>query len=131
MNWKLIFKLSLFGLAMSFATISIIPTKLEFPFWIVIFIVCAIIIAKNCKQRYFLNGFCVSLINCIWITSVHVIFYFSYITHHPEMKQMNVHLPLQNHPRIMMIMVGPIFGIIFGLILGLFSTVASIFIKSK
>lgn len=77
MNWKLIFQLSLFGLAMAVATVALVPSSVE-PFcWLVIFVICAYIIAKNAPGKYFLHGFMTSLVNSVWITSAHVLFYSS------------------------------------------------------
>jgi hypothetical protein len=129
MNWRLIFQLSFFGLAMALLTISLIPTSVEPFFWLIIFIVCAYIIAKRCSGNYFLYGFLVSMVNCIWITAVHIFFYNSYVAHHPEMQSMSAHLPLPNHPRLMMLFTGPVFGAVFGLILGLFSFVSAKLMK--
>lgn len=125
MNWKLIFQLSLFGLAMALATISLIPTKVEPFFWLIIFIICAYLIAKNCSSKYFLHGFLVSLVNAVWITAAHVFFFKTYISNHSEMSSMSAQMPLPSHPRIMMLLTGPVFGAVFGLILGLFSFIAS------
>jgi hypothetical protein len=50
MNWKLIFLLSLFGLAMGFATVFVLPTKIEPVFWLVIFVISAYLIAKRCAS---------------------------------------------------------------------------------
>jgi hypothetical protein len=126
MNWRIIFQLSIFGLIMAFGTVSRIPEKFEPAFWLVIFVFAAYVIAKMCREKYFLNGFMVSIINCIWITSVHIIFYSSYIAHHPDMAKMSHDHPLlPTHPRLEMLIVGPLFGIGFGLILGLFSFIAS------
>ena len=50
MNWKLIFGLSLFGLAMAFATVFVIPSNVEPLFWLAIFIVCAVVIAKRRRE---------------------------------------------------------------------------------
>ena len=81
MNIKLIFQLSLFGLAMAFATLFWIPLNYEPFFWLIIFIICAYLIAKKCFEKYFLNGFLVSIVNCIWITAAHLIFFHTYIIH--------------------------------------------------
>lgn len=121
MNWKLIFQLSVFGVIMAFATISLIPERVEPVFWIVIFVFCAIVIAKAAPGKYFLHGFCVSLINSVWITVAHIYFYNSYSTHHADMVNMYSGI----HPRRMMLLYGPVFGVVFGLILGLFAFVAS------
>jgi len=131
MNWKIIFQLSAFGFIMAVATVSLIPQNLEWIFWLVIFAFCAYVIARVCTGKYFLNGFCVSLVNCIWIVATHLIFYQSYMAHHPDMASMNKNMPasMAVHPRLAMAIVGPIFGIISGVVLGLFSFIASLIVK--
>ena len=132
MNWKLIFQLSLFGLIMAFAIISLIPEHFEFIFWIVIFIFCAWIIAKRAGGRYFLHGFLLSIANSVWITIVHCVFCLTYMNHHPDMspEKMNMPLSLRDHPREVMLIMAPIFGAIFGLVQGLFAFIASKFVKN-
>ncbi|HEV7620697.1 MAG TPA: hypothetical protein VGO09_03135 [Flavisolibacter sp.] len=125
MNWKLIFSLSLFGLAMAFATVGFIPSKTEPLSWLVIFIICAYLIAKYAPGKYFLHGLMVSLVNSIWITAAHILFYTTYMNNHPEMASMSKNMPLQDHPRIMMLITGPVFGLISGLVLGLLAFIAS------
>ncbi|HEY0246420.1 MAG TPA: hypothetical protein VGC01_12710 [Mucilaginibacter sp.] len=131
MNWKLIIQLSVFGLIMAIATISLIPQAFEPAFWLVIFLFCAYTIARVCAGKYFLHGFLVSLANCVWITASHIIFYTNYMGHHPAMVQMNATLPAPYlfHPRLMMLVTGAIGGIASGLILGLFAFVASKIVK--
>jgi hypothetical protein len=133
MNWKIIFQLSIFGLIMAFATVSLIPEKVEPAFWLVIFIFCAYVIAKVCPGKYFLHGFLVSMVNCIWITAVHIIFRQTYVANHPQMASMGTSMPpaLSTHPRLAMAIMGPIFGVMFGIILGLFSFVASKIVQKK
>jgi hypothetical protein len=130
MNWKLIFQLSLFGLIMAFGTISLIPEKYEFIFWLVIFIFCAVVIARSGTGKYFLHGFLVSIFNSVWITIAHVTYYSSYVLHHPDMAKMgeNMHM-LETHPKLLMLLLSPIFGAIFGVFQGLFAFIASRFIK--
>lgn len=125
MNWKLIFQLSLFGLAMAIATVFWIPPNIEPFFWLVIFILCAYFIAKNCSDKFFLHGFLVSLFNCVWITAAHIIFFKTYMANHPDQASMMRSMPLRTHPRVMMLVTGPFIGAIFGLILGLFAFIAS------
>ena len=131
MNWKLIFQLSLFGLVMAVATVFWIPSKIEPVFWLIIFVICAYLIAKNCSGKYFLHGFLVSLVNCVWITAAHVLFFTTYMANHPEMRTMSAQMPLQSHPRLMMLIMGPFFGVIFGLVLGLFAFIAGKIIKKS
>lgn len=127
MNWKLIFLLSLFGLAMAGLTISLVPSTIE-PFcWLVIFLICSYLIAKYAPGKYFLHGLLVSIVNSIWITAAQVTFYDQYIAAHPEFLQMTAGLPpdLAVHPRRMMLPIGLISGILSGIVLGLFAWVAS------
>ena len=133
MNWKLIFQLSIFGLIMAIATVSLIPEKIEPAFWLLIFIFCAWVIAKACPGKYFLHGLLVSMVNCVWIVVFHVIFYKSYMEHHPDVASMNAKMPawLASHPRKAMVIMGPVFGVLFGIILGLFSFIASKITQKK
>ena len=133
MNWKIIIQLSAFGLIIALATISLIPQNIEPVFWLVIFSFCAWVIAKVCSGKYFLHGFLVSLVNCIWIVAAHIIFYKSYIAHHPDMASMNKSMPpsLAVHPRLSMAVVGPIFGIVSGIILGVFAIFAAAILKKR
>jgi hypothetical protein len=129
MNWKLIFQLSLFGLVMAFATISLVPSAIEPIFWIVILLICAYILATRLTGKYFIHGFLVCLGNCFWITSIHILFYTSYLTNHPEEANMMETMPMPDSPRLMMLMMGPVIGIVSGLVLGLFAFIASKIVK--
>lgn len=69
MNWKLIFGLSLYGVAMAFVADHLSSNIMLFS-QLVISLLCAYVIAKKAHGKYFLHGFLVSLIGCIWITLV-------------------------------------------------------------
>ena len=129
MNWKLSLKLSMFGLAMAIATVYFIPSNIEPLFWLLIFLTCAYIIAKNCTSGYFITGFVTSLFNCVWITSAHVLLYSTYIANHPQEAAMAANMPMPTHPRLMMLLMGPVVGIVSGLVLGLFAFIASKIVK--
>lgn len=129
MNTKLIFLLSLFGLAMAFGTVYFIPSNVEPFVWLAIFILCAYLIAKNCHSKYFLHGLLVSLLNSVWITTVHILLFDSYISGHAQEAEMMQTMPLS--PKIMMLLTGPVVGLISGLVLGLFAFIASKIVKGK
>ncbi len=125
MNWKLIFQLSLFGLAMGIATVFLIPSNVEPFFWLVIFLVCAYIIAKSASARYFLHGFVLGLANCVWITGAHIVFFTQYIARHAREAAMMNSMPMPDRPRLMMAMVGPIVGIVSGIVIGILAAIAA------
>src|SRR5438093_8748302 len=73
MNWKLIFQLSLFGLAMGVGTVFFIPSTIE-PFcWLVVFLLSAYLIATRAVDRYFLHSVALGLANSILVTAAHVL----------------------------------------------------------
>jgi hypothetical protein len=112
MNWKLILQLSIFGLAMAIATVFVIPSNIE-PFcWLAIFIICAFLIARNCTDKYFLNGLLVSLLNAVWITSAHIILFDTYIGKHAQEAAMMTKMPVTISPKLMMLMTGPFIGFV-------------------
>jgi uncharacterized membrane protein len=115
---------------MAVLTVSVIPSNVEPVFWLIIFISCAYLIAKNHTGKYFLHGFMVSIFNCLWVTSIHIILYKIYIENHTEEAKMMSGMGMPTHPRLMMLMTGPVVGVISGLVLGLFSFVASKIVKN-
>lgn len=125
MNGKLIFQLSLFGLAMGIATVFVIPSNIEPAFWLVIFVFCAYVFAKALPSRHFVHGFLLGLANCIWITASHVIFFSQYVARHAREAQMMSSMPLPTHPRLMMALVGPVIGIISGVVIGILAVIAA------
>jgi hypothetical protein len=131
MNWKLIFGLSLFGLAMAIGSVYFIPEKYEWIFWLVIFLICAYLIAKHAPGKYFLHGLMVSIVNSIWITITHIAFYTTYVANHPSWLEMNAKMPLADHPKRMMAISGPVIGVISGIVLGLFAVIASKIVKKN
>ncbi len=132
MNWKLIFGLSLFGLFMAIATVYFIPFKIEPIFWLVIFLICAYLVAKNAPGKYFLHGLFISLVNCVWITAAHIILFTTYAaTHVQEMEQSKNFPVFAGHPRKVMLIMGPMIGIASGIVLGLFCFIASKIVKKK
>ena len=88
---------------------------------------CAYLIAKNAPGKYFLHGFLVSLVNCIWITGAHIILSVPYLASHPQEAAQYAKMNEMGHLSVTqaMLIFGPVIGIISGLVLGLFAFVAS------
>ena len=118
MNWKLIFSLSLFGLVMAFGTVYVIASNVEPIFWLAIFLVCALVIAKRAPRSYFLHGLMVGVVNSIWVTGAHVFLFARYVAGHHKEAAMMASMPLPTHPRVMMLIVGPAIGVVSGAIIG-------------
>jgi len=129
MNWKLIFLLSLFGLAMGIATVFWIPSNIEPLFWLVVFAISAYFIATRSSGRFFLHGLLVSIVTSVWVTTSHVLLFDQYIANHPKEAAMMTSMPVPGSPRLMMTVMGPVIGIVSGLVLGLFAFIASKLVK--
>jgi len=130
-NWKLVFQLSLVGLAMGIATVFVIPSNVEPLFWLAIFAVCAYIIAVRCSRLHFVHGLMVGIVNSIWITASHVLLFDQYIARHPQEASMMKSMPLPDSPRVMMMLTGPVIGVISGIVLGLFALIASWLVRRR
>jgi hypothetical protein len=124
MNWKLILQLSLFGLVMGVGTVWVIPSALEPFLWLVVLVVSAYLIATRAANRYFLHGVAVGLANSVCVTGAHVLWFSQYIANHPREAAMMQSMPLPTHPRLMMVITGPVIGLISGIIIGLFAVIA-------
>src|ERR1051325_8750694 len=109
MNWKLIFALSLFGIAMAFASTYGMTGKMEPLIWFVIFIINGLIIVRNAPGNYFLHGFLVSVINGVWIGIIHAAFSATYMANNPDMAQMESKMPMLGSLPMTMIIFGPVF----------------------
>lgn len=129
MDWKLIFLLSGFGLVMGVATVFVIPPDKEPLYWLVIFLVCAYLIARAAPSQHFLHGLAVSMVNSVWITAAHMLLFHQYAASHPQETAMMKSMPGAESPRMLMMIFGPIFGSIFGVVLGLFAFVAGKLVK--
>jgi hypothetical protein len=125
MNWKLIGKLSLFGLAMGLGTVFLISSTVEPLFWIIIFLISAYLIARQAGRRYFLHGVLTGLANSVWVTASHILLFDRYIARHPHEAAMMATMPRPDSPRLMMALVGPLIGLISGVIIGLFAVIAA------
>jgi hypothetical protein len=130
MDWKLIFGLSLFGLAMGVATVFVIRSDIDPVFWLLVFLVCAYLIARNRPDRHFLHGLLLGIVNSVWVTGAHIAFFSQYIANHPKEAAMMGSMPLPDSPRLMAC-VGPIIGIISGLVIGLLAFVAGRLVKPR
>lgn len=124
MNWPLVVVLSGFGFAMGIGTVALIPSTVEPAFWLVIFAICAYVIARRAPSRSFLHGVAVGLVNSVWITGFHLAFFDTYLAHHAQEAAMTASMPLSDHPKILMVVMGPLIGAATGLVLGIFSVLA-------
>jgi hypothetical protein len=129
MNWRLIFQLSLFGLAMGLATVFVIPSSIEPIFWLAIICVCAYLIARARATGQFIHGLALGIANSVWVTGAHVLLFGQYVARHAKELDAMSSVPMANRPRLVMALVGPVIGVISGVVIGLFAYVAGRFVK--
>jgi uncharacterized membrane protein len=122
MNWKLILQLSMFGLAMGLATVFFIPSTIEPAFWLAIFLVCGLLIARQCPDRRFMTGVLLGMANSVWITGAHVLFSSRYLANHAREAETMKALPVPAES--VMVLAGAISGIVFGVVIGVLAVLA-------
>lgn len=122
MNWKLILRLSMFGLAMGVATVFFIGSRIEPVFWLVIFIFCAYTIARECSKNHFVHGVLLGLANSVWITGAHILLFDQYLATHVREAEMTKSLPFA--PKAMMAITGPVVGVVSGVVIGILAAIA-------
>jgi len=128
-NWKLIFLLSLFGIAMAFAGVFGISGRVQTLIWLIILIFYAVVIVRQTTGRYFLHAFTVSVVNGIWIGIIQAAFISAYLRNHHIIKGIYKMMPLISHRRVLMVIMGLLTGAIMGLIAGLIAFAAGKIMK--
>lgn len=118
MDWKLIGMLSMFGLAMGIGTVFFIPSNIEPLVWLVIFVVCAYMIAKERPDKHFLHGLALGVVNSIWVTGAHILFFEQYMANHARESELMRTTPMPVSPRVLMALTGPLIGVISGMVIG-------------
>jgi hypothetical protein len=131
MKWRLIFPLTLLGMAMAFAGVAGLPGRLESLIWLIIFAIYAVIIVRKTSEKHFLHAFIINLINGFWIGIIHAAFISTYLANHRVIKGIYAMMPLNNHRRILMITTGVIMGVILGIISGLITFATGKVLKKK
>jgi hypothetical protein len=129
MDGKLIFNLSLFGVAMAFAGVFGLTGNAEPIVWLFIFALYAVIIARRAPGKFFLHAFLASLLNGVWIAIIHSAFFPAFIAHNPGLMDQYNRMPHSLPPRAMMFVMGPIIGALSGLIAGLFAVFGGMMMK--
>ncbi len=118
MNWPLVLLLSLFGLVMGAATVSLVPFAIEPLLWLAIFLVCAYAVARRVSGMRFLHGLTIGLINSIWVTAVHLALFNKYVIHHMAQASMMKDLLIAHSPRLTLAAVGTAIGLVSGIVIG-------------
>jgi hypothetical protein len=114
---------------MGFATVFVVPSNIEPLLWLAIFLICAYVIAKRAPRMVFLHGLLLGLVNCVWVTSVHVALFDQYLAHHAREAAMMKTMTLPVSPRVLMACIGPIVGVISGAVIGLLALLAGLIVR--
>jgi hypothetical protein len=131
MDWKLIFGLSMFGLAMAVGTVFVIPPNIEPILWGVIFLICAFMIARARSGGHFWHGLLVGIVNSVWVTAAHIIFFDQYLAGHAREATMSALLPPGKSLKFAMAIIGPVIGVISGIVMGVLAWIFSKFVKPR
>jgi hypothetical protein len=134
MNWKLILKLSIFGLAMGILHVVGLfgrVDEIEGVLWFLIFFLCIWFIVKYCTRFYFLHGFLTSVLMDIWITLILIAFFQTYLENNPKAAFSLKAFGNPIEAELTFLFLLQLLAIIFGLFLGLFAQGVAYMLKKR
>jgi hypothetical protein len=121
LNWKIIRRLALFGIAMGAATIWGWVGNYEGLVWLLVAAICAVVIVRGVAQQHFQNGVIAGAIIMLTAQLMQVIFFPIYLAnnlgHTADFNQ----LPIDFPPRLFALMLGPFIAAGSGIVLGVMS----------
>ncbi len=122
MKIKIILLLGLFGVLMGFATVYGLIINNELLYWLFIYLVSAIVLAKTVKEKFFRNGFVLGFILSIAVSFIQIILFDEYLVNNPQLNNEMGKLPDSFEPKTFFMLIAPLIAIISGLIVGVFTT---------
>ena len=117
MNWKLIFKLSLFGVLIGLLTTFFIRTEIEMWFWLGAYAISVAVIIKNTAKYRFGHAWMVALLGGVWSGVIHGLLITWYSVLHLDEMLLMAGLPIS--PRFIVMLIGPAIGAFMGISLGM------------
>lgn len=131
MSWKVIFLLSLFGVAVGFAGVYGLSGTAELIVWLFIFVIFAVVIVRSRSGDYFVHALLASILAGLWVGIMHAAFINTYVAHNARLRAGYAMIPKTAHPRLMMVLTGPFIGAVMGVVAGLMAAVAGKILKRK
>lgn len=128
MSLRLMFGLSLLGLAMAVATVFVVPLRIEPALWVGIFVFSAVLIAKRAPRSFFLHGVLVSLLDSVWVAGAHAALFDQYVHGHGHVVAMAARY---GSPLMVLALAAVAAGIAAGVLLGVLAWVSSKFVVSS
>jgi hypothetical protein len=129
MNWGLILKLSLAGIVIGLASVFADISGVETWIWLLLYVVYAIVIAKQTDSHHFAHGFLVGVFNTVLITMVHLLMFDHYMMTNKAAYEELSSLPSGISPKGAIILISIFVAITAGLIAGLFAFLAGLIMK--
>ena len=131
MSWRIIFLLSLFGVAVGFAGIYGLSGAAELIVWLIIFVIFAVVIARSRTSDHFVHALLASILAGLWVGIIHAAFIATYVAHNAHLRAGYAMIPKTAHPRLMMVLTGPFIGAVMGVVAGLMAAGAGKVLKRK
>jgi hypothetical protein len=129
MRWLVILLLSLSGVAMGYLTLLPIGIRGEQLLWLVVFLVTSFAIFKFTEEKYFLHGFVLGIINCLWAVIIHICYYHTYLPNHPDIVRLNSRLDPGFSPYLALAFVEMTKSLFYAITSGIFAVIMSAGLK--
>lgn len=118
MNWKIVFLLSGFGLAMGAASVLGLTTGIELWLWLAIGVICVAVLLRRVHGKPGLHGFFVGLIGGGIAPVVQSLMFPTYMANNPELQANFAQVPGGLEPRYFVLLLAPVAGVVSGAVLG-------------
>jgi hypothetical protein len=104
LNYRLIFLLSLGGLALAALTLFSVKSSVEQVIWALMFTAYGYPVLKYGRENYFFHGLYAGLLNMLWMALVHTIWLPVYLSHHIGQGPFFVSLAKSPYPRLVVLL---------------------------
>jgi hypothetical protein len=131
MNWRLIFLLSLLGIAMGLASVFGLARGSDWLLWLCVGIFSAWTFARRADDELFLHGFYLGILDGVFNSTVEALFVPTYLLNNPRMVDALNDLPQGLHPTLVILIMGPIVGTVTGVAFGILAVVAGKIVRRK
>lgn len=132
MNFRLVFMLSLTGVAVALATTTgLLHRGVETIVWLALCVVLSVLVALRAPSRPFVHGLFVGLLSAVLCQLVQAAMLDRYLANNPSAAEDWKRLPPGMSPRVVLVVLSPVIGAIYGVVIGTLAWLIARFVRRR